>query len=126
MVNSGDPKKLILPFYTSQGMVWKSFEEFSDKNLKIFNHQFFSENLINFQSKYFDAAGRTDFFFCPVFEWDLKSRLFRNRPTFEYSKSGRVQILDPHGGTWVAMQNSKNWLTKPLPCYMYAPACKQG
>ena len=38
-----------------------SSKKFSDKNLRFFNTQFFSENLINFHTKYFGAAGWTDF-----------------------------------------------------------------
>ena len=38
-----------------------SSENFSDKNLRILNPQIFSENLRNFQTKYFGAAGWTDF-----------------------------------------------------------------
>ena len=39
-----------------------SLDQFSDKNQKILNPPVFSENLINFQTKYFGAAGWTDFF----------------------------------------------------------------
>ena len=38
-----------------------SSEKFSDKNLRILNPQFFSENLRNFKTKHFGAAGWTDF-----------------------------------------------------------------
>ena len=38
-----------------------SSEKFSDKNMKILNPPIFSENLSNFQTKYFVAAGWADF-----------------------------------------------------------------
>ena len=38
-----------------------SSQKFSDQNLKILNPPIFSESLRNFQTKYFGAAGRTDF-----------------------------------------------------------------
>ena len=38
-----------------------SSEKFSDKNLRIFNPPIFSENLRKSQTKYFGAAGWTNF-----------------------------------------------------------------
>ena len=46
-----------------------SSEKFSDKHLKILHLPIFSENLRNFQTTYFGAAGWTDF-------WKLSSEYF--------------------------------------------------
>ena len=32
----------------------------------------------------------------PVFEWDLKFGPFRNRSTFDHSKTEQVRFSDPH------------------------------
>ena len=61
-----------------------SSEKFSDKNLRILNPQIFSEILRNSQTKYFGAAGWTDF-------WKFSSEYF-DRNTFWKSEE-IVRIL---------------------------------
>ena len=63
-----------------------SSEKFSGKNLKIWNPPIFSEKVRNFQTKYFDAVGWTDF-------WKFASEFF-NRITiwksFEIVRNLRI------------------------------------
>ena len=35
-------------------------------------------------------------FWCPVFEWGLKTGPFGNQPNVDHSKTGHVRFLDPH------------------------------
>ena len=58
-------------------------EKFSDKNLRILNPPIFSENLRNFQTKYFGAAGWTNF-------WKFSSEYFDRNTIWKSEEIFRI------------------------------------